>query len=145
MKLLSITRILSASALIAIALSPSSSFARKPPNWVHVAESGNGDQIYVDANSIRKSTVGRYPSTQYWMKNTYGRIASTGEVRSITKVVAYCDANMYRLDAHYTYDRSNQIIKRFEAGTQQNPGYPSPEPVPPNSTGESAVEYACSR
>lgn len=138
------TKILSSLVFSALVFSPLSSLAQTH-SWVQVAQTADGDRVYVNASSIRKNPYGRFPSTQYWMQKIYGRTTPLGEVRSQTLVSAYCTVNMYRIETNISYDKSNQIVKYFESGTQRNPGYATPEPVPPNSIGESAVRYACER
>lgn len=135
-----------------LVFSPLSSLAQKAPvrqaqgtpNWVQVAETRGGDRLYVNSESIRKSESSEIPGIQYIQQKVYAKKNSAGEIRAFTKVTAYCAVNMYRIDAHATYDNSNQIIKYVEYGTPQAPSYPAPELVPPNSVGESAVMYACS-
>lgn len=132
-------------AASAILVSPLSSLAQKTPRWVQVAETRDGDRLYVNAESIFKNPDGKLPSTQYVMQKIFGKPTPAGELRAFTKITAYCAVNMYRIDAHATYDDSNQIIKYVEYGTPSTPSYPVPELVPPNSVGESAHQYACSR
>lgn len=133
------------SVLGLLVLSPLSSLAEIAPIWVQVAETRGGDHLYVNSESIRKNRNGKVLSVQYIQQKVYAKKNYSGEIRAFTKITAYCAVNMYRIDAHATYDNSNQIIKYVEYGTPSAPSYPAPELVPPNSVGESATRYACSR
>ena len=118
------------------------------PQWVEVAQSEQGDKLFVDLGNIRVYNRMRPASIQYLTTILYSR-PFRGASKFVATYVAYCETRSQRADAFATYNQAGQIIDSAIFGSNNSTGnykgVRAPfEPVGEGTLEEAAFDYACS-
>ena len=118
------------------------------PGYIELAETRQGDKVYIEADTIRVYKKARWHTVDFQMMTKFG-IPDQGSRKRVISYSADCDTNTLSMKSIYNYDGYNQIINGTTFGMTtasrfQSTMSPPQVMVSPNTVGYAAFEYVCS-